>query len=159
MRSVLSYRMPPAFVRRAVRPRRLPPHRAGLVDRLSLTFEVLVSYVELLALLRREDVRTMVASARAVPAHPIGPLDALQERRLAVRIGRLVDRVLSKLPSDKRCLIKSLVVVRMLSHRGIDVRVVIGVQTDDNGFRAHAWVEHNELPVLPRADYEPLLTV
>ena len=140
-----------------LRPRTPPARRVGLADRLRLSVEILVAYAELLRLLRRNDLPAMVAGARTVrldPA-PIGP--GADEHATAIRIGRMVNRVVTKLPTDKRCLINSLVVVRMLKHRDIESRVVIGVQSGAEGFRAHAWVEHDERPVLPPGDYVRLV--
>lgn len=151
--------MPSTLPRRLVRPHRLPPLRVGLGARVRLSAEILIAYVELLSLLRKVDVRAMVEGARCARVEPTAqPRDA-EKHLTAVRVGNMVERVLTKLPTDRRCLIKSLVVVRVLSHRGIESRVVIGVQTGEEGFRAHAWVEYEEHPVLPPLDYEPLLKV
>jgi hypothetical protein len=123
----------------------------------SLSIEILLSYFELLRLLRKDDVKAMVVAARRVRVSRV-PLEAGRDpHATAVRIGRMVQRVVSRMPTDKRCLINSLVVVRMLAHRDIDSSVVIGVQSDRLGFRAHAWVEHDDRPVLPPGDYARLL--
>jgi len=149
--------MPRSLVRHRLRPRSLPPRRVGLRARLRLSAEILISYAELLVLLRRNDLPTMVAGARRVHVERIPLQQHDDPHDTALRIGRMVQRVVTKLPTDKRCLINSLVVVRMLSHRAIDSSVVIGVQSDSSGFRAHAWVEHDDRPVLPPWDYERLL--
>jgi hypothetical protein len=57
-------------------------------------------------------------------------------------------RVLERLPSDSRCLTRSLVVTRVLARRGIGASLVIGVAPAPN-FAAHAWVELDGVPLLP----------
>jgi len=151
--------VPLALLRRVlrVRPRALSQTRLRLSDRVRLSAEILVAYAELLVLLRRNDVSRMVEGARSVRVAPVQAPPERDAHAAALRLGRIVQRVITKLPTDKRCLINSLVVVRMLSQRGIDARVVIGVQSGGEGFRAHAWVEHDDRPVLAPGDYVRLL--
>ena len=66
--------------------------------------------------------------------------------------------MLGLFPTDSRCLIRSLVLVRLLANRSIDARVVIGVKADDE-FAAHAWVEHGERALLPRRGFEPFFEI
>lgn len=76
---------------------------------------------------------------------------------VAVRLGRAVMLVLSRLPTDRRCLVRSLVLSSMLARRGIPARLVLGVRpTTDEPFLAHAWVEHEGSPVTPDEGYERL---
>ena len=63
-------------------------------------------------------------------------------------LGRAVMRVLGLLPTDSRCLMRSLVLTGMLARRGVYAKVVIGVRADPS-FAAHAWVEVDGRPVLP----------
>ena len=69
---------------------------------------------------------------------------ARDERRLA---GAAV-RVLRALPSDARCLTRSLVVLAMLARRGSAATLVIATRPTPS-FAAHAWVEHGGRPLLP----------
>lgn len=67
---------------------------------------------------------------------------------LAIRLGQAVVRTLMLLPTDSRCLIRSLVLLRLLSRRGIGSTLVIGVRHGDQPFAAHAWVEYQQIPLL-----------
>ena len=134
----------------AVRPPRLSPAmRARFVG------EVLAAYVPMYRRMRATSLEATVAAARAVPpgaARPPGHGDAL----LAMRLGHITSRTLRPLPTDTRCLVRSLVLVRMLARRSLHGTLVIGVRRDER-FAAHAWVEHEGRPVLPDGDYERLL--
>ena len=74
---------------------------------------------------------------------------------MALRLGRAVVKTLRLLPTDSRCLIRSLVLSRILSRRAIPHTLVIGVRNDPE-FMAHAWVEHEGYPVLPAGNYTRL---
>jgi hypothetical protein len=52
------------------------------------------------------------------------------------------------MPFDSRCLIRSLVLVRILARRRIASSLVLGVSTTP-AFEAHAWVEHAGVALLP----------
>jgi hypothetical protein len=52
------------------------------------------------------------------------------------------------LPTDTRCLTRSLVLSRLLARRAIPSTLVIGVRSEPS-FLAHAWVEHGGSAVLP----------
>ena len=118
-----------------------------------LIIEIVVTYVPALRLLRTSDLNAMVKAARDVRATP-EPVDRQNERDLALRLGFIVARVLEPLPSDSRCLVRSLVLLRMLTRRSIPASLVIGVKTGPP-FEAHAWIEHDGLPVLPAHDFAP----
>ena len=116
--------------------------------------EILTEYVPCWRILRTKSVVGMVRAARDVPAsHPRGP--AFQEHRMALRLGRAVVKTLRLLPTDSRCLIRSLVLSRILTRRAIPHTLVIGVRNEPE-FMAHAWVEHEGYPVLPAGDYTRL---
>jgi hypothetical protein len=120
-----------------------------------LVLEVLLAYPGLLRLVRTNDLEAMVAHARR-PSKPPVRLTAAEARETSERLGFVVGRVLALLPTDKRCLISSLVLVRLLSRRGIEGRLVIGASTDKD-FAAHAWVEHEGQEVLPAGGYAKLV--
>ncbi|MDQ3569707.1 MAG: lasso peptide biosynthesis B2 protein [Actinomycetota bacterium] len=86
-------------------------------------------------------------------AHPPGPGDValldLESAHLSgLRLGRAVSRTLRLLPTDSRCLVRSLVLTALLARRGLSSLLVIGVRSDPE-FAAHAWVEHAGRPLLP----------
>lgn len=140
--------------RSPVAPLVLPP--VGAVrphERARLAAEVVATYVPLLRLLRRNDLPAMVAAARRARRPVSVPPGA--EHETAVRLGKVVMRVLRFLPTEKRCLIRSLVLVRMLANRSIPTTLVIGVQAG-GAFAAHAWVEHDGRPVLPPGGFQRL---
>jgi transglutaminase-like putative cysteine protease len=64
-----------------------------------------------------------------------------------LRLGNGVERTLRALPVDSRCLVKALVLTRMLARRGIDCTFVVGVRARPR-FAAHAWVERDGSPLL-----------
>jgi hypothetical protein len=61
--------------------------------------------------------------------------------------------LLAVLPTDSRCLVRSLVYLSLLRRRGIAGALVIGVRTEPE-FAAHAWVEVEGEPLLPSGDGE-----
>ena len=61
--------------------------------------------------------------------------------------------MLRLLPTDARCLMRSLVLASLLARHGIYGRLVIGVRPDAT-FAAHAWIEVDGQPVLPTAQEE-----
>lgn len=71
---------------------------------------------------------------------------------MALRLGNAVDRTLSVLPTDSRCLVQSLVLTRLLSARGVPSTLVIGAHSTAQ-FEAHAWVEYQGRPVLPPGEF------
>jgi hypothetical protein len=131
------------------RPDRLPP-----LVRLALIAEILVTYAVTRVLMPRRDIRTLVSACRrrrrrSLP-RPVAVADG--SWRIALRLGNAVDRVLSVLPTDSRCLVQSLVLTRMLSARGIRSTLIIGAHSAPS-FEAHAWVEHDGRAVLPPGDF------
>lgn len=130
------------------------PHRRwSLAERASLAKEITLTYVWA----RRQINRTSVDRATALAR---GGRDAVRrtdrdgvEYQVALRLGRIVERRLSHLPGDTRCLTRSVVLVRMLARRGIDARLVIGAHAQPE-FTAHAWVELDGHPLLNPLDYQ-----
>jgi hypothetical protein len=127
-----------------VKPVELPPDdRLGWLGRVRLVLEILTTYA--LLRVRRQDVAAATARAR----RPAG--QGTVELRTARRLARLVARVLGPLPTDTRCVNRSLVLVRMLARRGVSTDLVIGVRAPSD-FGAHAWVELEGQPLLPAED-------
>lgn len=65
----------------------------------------------------------------------------------ARRLASATARTLAYLPGDTRCLVRSLVLTRVLARRGIESRLVLAASTEPE-FLAHAWVECAGVPVL-----------
>jgi hypothetical protein len=139
-----------------------PTARAGnavrrMTRRAYLIAEILSTYVRVRYLLRNADVPEVVRILRntglkpaSVPSSP----KYWEGRRLA----NAVTRTLTPLPVDSRCLMRSLVLSRMLARRDIDSTLVIAVKSEPD-FGAHAWVEHGQWPLLPPGDFERLVTL
>lgn len=110
-------------------------------ERLALVAEILATYVTVRWQVRRHDLPTAVAALRG-------------GRRLVVvdreprRLAAFAERIVARIPGDSRCLMRSLVVLAMLSRRGIDARLVLAARPTPE-FAAHAWVERNGDPLLP----------
>jgi hypothetical protein len=127
------------------------PRRARLSqpERIRLAGEIVAAYAQARRELRRAPIASVVASLRAdsVSAHApvVGMLD--ESRRL----GRAVTRTLALMPGDTRCLVRSLVLTRLLARRGIPAKLVIGARATPT-FLAHAWVEYDGDPVLAPGD-------
>jgi len=71
----------------------------------------------------------------------------------AEQVARDVERAgreFSLYPVD--CLVRSLVLVRLLRGRGIGAELRLGVRTLTGRFEAHAWVEHGGVPLGEDAD-------
>ncbi len=125
----------------------LPPRR-----KLRLTGEVLVAYCCVRWWLWRHDVLEVVLRLRAWQPHAVQPQDperpaAVTEYESGLRLGRAVARTLRLLPTDGRCLMRSLVLTGLLARREISSTLVIGVRPRPE-FTAHAWVEHDGRPLL-----------
>jgi Transglutaminase-like superfamily len=130
------------------------PHRAWTaVEKARVAREIAGTYLRVRWWLRRGTVEQATAVARLdLPAEE--PADRHPgEYHLGLRLGRVVEANLGRLPGDTRCLTRSLVLVRMLARRGIGARLVIGVRAQPS-FTAHAWVELDGHPVLNPGDYQ-----
>lgn len=116
----------------------------GLVAKARLAGEVLVAYVRVRVRLRRDGLSPTVESLRPVGPSRVGEAGA---RRAA----RAVSSVLALLPTDSRCLVRSLVLIAVLARRGASASLVIGVVPEPR-FAAHAWVELGGVPLLKPGD-------
>jgi hypothetical protein len=120
--------------------------------RLRVAFEIVATYAQVRVRMLRSDVRDVVDRLRlgATDLH-----DAYDAYRIGRRLGQPVRRTLDPLPWDSRCLMRSLVLLRMLARRGVVCQLVIGVRPGEK-FEAHAWIEHDGHPLLPTLGYERL---
>lgn len=122
--------------------------------RVRLAVEILGDYVPLLRSLRRDEFPKVLENARNSRCVSV-TTGSENEHETAVRLGSIVGQVLRPLPTDNRCLIRSLVLLRMLARRGIPGELVLGVHARGEHL-AHAWVEHDTVPLLPVGEFEPL---
>lgn len=116
--------------------------------KLRLAGEILSTYVRVRWAMRREELHLLVRRLRTSggAAQPFP-----QERR--EQLAGAVMGLLAVLPTDSRCLVRSLVYLAMLERRGVESTLVIGVRTEPE-FAAHAWVECESEPLLPSGDGE-----
>jgi hypothetical protein len=133
----------------------------GAADKARLAGEILAAYARVRWTLRRCDLPRTVAVLRAPrPKRRRGQLpDAAGDGR---RLGAAVVRTLEPLPADSRCLMRSLVLLRLLARRGVTGALVIAVRpTEDLALAAHAWVEVEGRPLLAPAgaDHGRLVTL
>lgn len=137
-----------------------PPRPMATRTKVVLAAEILLVYVRVRWLMRRRDVRTIVSTVRTPSRERpdgAGP-EGLDDRHVALRLGSAVRRTLTVLPTDSRCLVQALVLSRLLSARTIPSTLVIGVRPEPS-FDAHAWVEHDGLPVLSPQGFDALRLV
>jgi hypothetical protein len=124
--------------------------RLSPIKRLRLGGEIVAAYGRVRWQLSRSDLRETVSVLRGQS----GPAQSQSEagaEEIGRRLGRATVRTLSVLPTDSRCLMRSLVLSRLLARRGIDSSLVLAVRSGDT-FAAHAWVEHQGCPLLEPAD-------
>ncbi len=133
--------------------------RLGPGPRLRLTLEVVATYLRVRWLMRRDEPERVVRALRAQVggSSPGVELERENEVFVAWRLARAMEKVLSRLPSDSRCLFSSLTLIGLLERRGIAQTLLIAVRPQP--FAAHAWVEVEGEAVLPDADpgYEKIL--
>ena len=123
--------------------------RLSHAARALLAIEILAAYVQSRRALRRAPIATVVTELRSRSPTAAAPIpDSLGEAR---HLGHAVARLLAHVPGDTRCLVRSLVVTRLLATRGIQAKLVIGARTAPV-FLAHAWVEHDGDPVIDPGD-------
>ncbi len=122
-------------------------------EALRLTVEILLTYAHVRRLERGRDLEQVMARVRASRRRTNH--GQAVDRAAALRLGDAVTRVLRLLPTDDRCLVRSLVLSSLLTRRGLPVALVIGVRTSPQ-FAAHAWVEHAGRPLLAAGGYERL---
>jgi transglutaminase superfamily protein len=119
------------------------------LDKAALAAEIVAAYVQARWLMRRRDLPTTLAALRP---RTTGAPQAAGGVPAGQRLGRATVRTLSALPTDSRCLMRSLVLSRLLDRRGIASALVIGVKPGES-FGAHAWVEIAGRPVLDPGGY------
>lgn len=140
----------------AVRERLRAGRQLPLRERGRLAAEIVRAYLLVRRTLRRAPIESVLATLResaggvtaTAAAADTSARGTLAEAR---RLGHAVSRLLTLLPGDTRCLVRSLVLIHMLAHRGVRAELVIGARSAPE-FLAHAWVEHGGEPVLSPGD-------
>jgi len=128
------------------------------LPRLRLAWEVLATYMRVRWVIRDDDAARAVDRLRGRPgSNTVAMKNDGSELLAAWRLSRAMVKVLERLPSDSRCLYRSLTLLTMLQRRGIAQTLVIAVAA--RPFAAHAWVEVGGEAVLPDAEpgYKRLL--
>jgi hypothetical protein len=123
--------------------------RHRLFPRVALGLEVGATALRCRWELRRGGIRRAISFARRGEVAPRGhgarPNDSPDEAQVAndIAAGRRLSAinasVLGHLPGDSRCLIRSLVLLRLLCARGVAAKLVLAVRRESE--EAHAWVE------------------
>jgi hypothetical protein len=127
------------------------------IPRARLTWEVVATYLRVRWVMRDDDATRAVNKLRVDPSATATTGSDGIELLTAWRLSRAVVKVLERLPSDSRCLFRSLTLLTMLQRRGVAHKLVIAVRP--RPFAAHAWIEVEGEAVLPagEAGYERLL--
>lgn len=130
-----------------------PVSGLSLPTRVRLAAEILVTYARVRWLMARLELPETVARLRAGTVAARGPVNPWH-------VAGATARVMALLPTDSRCLMRSLVLLRLLAVRGEASTLVIGVRTDPD-FAAHAWVEWEGAGLLPTGggEYQRLTEV
>ena len=128
------------------------PRKLSVPEKALLALEVIRAYIQARLLLRRGTLPAALEQLRATDAveHSETRREDLIE---GIRLGQVVGRVLRPLPTETRCLARSLVLTRLLARRGVGSKLVIGVRPGET-FGAHAWVEADGQPLLPGGGLE-----
>lgn len=121
--------------------------RLTAAQRVRVAVEIVATYAQVRWWLLRLDFPASVAAARGAASFG-GCIDGETATLAALRLGAIVQRLLGALPFDSRCLIRSLVLTRMLTRRGVGSIFVVGVRAKPH-FLAHAWLERDGVPLLP----------
>jgi hypothetical protein len=121
--------------------------------RARLALEILLAYVCARRAIAGAPITIALARLRGESVEPPPTVPATARVRIeeAHRLGRAVARTLAFVPGDTRCLVRSLVLARLLARRGIPAKLVIGTRAAPD-FLAHAWVECAGDPVLSTGD-------
>ena len=129
--------------------------RFSRAEKARLLLEILSTYVRVRRSLRGRDVPQTLESLRSRAKVTGASSDVELEQVVGMRLAWATARTLRTLPTDSRCLMQALVLTSLLSNRGIDSSVVIGVAPGPD-FEAHAWVESHGDALLPTRSFERL---
>lgn len=134
---------------RPEKPEALLPRRLGPARKIGLALEIIGAYLQARRELARAPITLVMEQLRKGDRDAGEPASyPLAEIR---RLARAVSRTLALTPGDTRCLIRSLVLTRLLAKRGVQASLVIAARSGPD-FLAHAWVEYQGVPVLTPGD-------
>ena len=86
--------------------------------------------------------RTLRGAELPVAVSRLGEIRSRSRQRHAPeRLSRAVDKTLRAAPDDPTCLVRSLVLFRLMREQGDDAELVIGLPEHATTHRAHAWIE------------------
>jgi Transglutaminase-like superfamily len=119
---------------------------APRIEKALLTVETLATYT----LIRLGFVRKRALVDQVTAPVPGATSDPTAEcvTVLAMRLAKVVTSTLRPRATGATCLLRSLVLLRMLTRRRIKACLVIAVDPEAEPFTAHAWVEQDGRPLL-----------
>lgn len=124
--------------------------------RIRLATEILGAYATIRRRLGRQALPEVLRHLRGTPQRRHDELGPGDHARLA---GAVV-RTLEPLPVDSRCLMRALVLLSLLSRRGVAGELVIAARPSEReSLDAHAWVEVDGRPLLAPAGMEDVRLV
>ncbi|MDR7483320.1 MAG: lasso peptide biosynthesis B2 protein [Armatimonadota bacterium] len=127
------------------------PAPLSLGDKARLAGRVLRTYVVVRVNLHRQPLPRLVARLGESPG-PTG------RRYAPALLSRAVHRVLRTSLTEQTCLVRALILYRLLKEQGDAPELVIGLPPHPTDHRAHAWVELDGVDLGPppgRGLYEP----
>ena len=143
----------------------VPGGRSGslpLKSRVLLATEILLVYGRVRRLFRKATLPELLEHLRAPSNNRLIPLPLEDADHDGKKLGDVVIRVLDPLPFDSRCLMRSLVLLRLLERRGKQSELVIAFQkSGEHALEAHAWIVLAGRPLLTPAlnGYRHLVTL
>jgi Transglutaminase-like superfamily len=124
--------------------------RHSPIHRVALATEILAAYLRVRWTMRIREPPEAVTKLRAYARrHPLAP-DQERELLAGWRLGQAVMRTLRPLPTDSRCLMRSLTLLTIMERRSLSPTLVIAVRPQP--FAAHAWIELHGLALLPASE-------
>lgn len=124
--------------------------RLGPVDRTRLGIEILIAYARARWLLHSQTPIDAVATLRRHARSDEVKLPPGTDLLIGWRLAHAVIVTLTPLPTDVRCLFRSLTLLTVMERRGIHPKLIISARPQP--FVAHAWIELHGQPLLPEAD-------
>jgi hypothetical protein len=127
--------------------------RRSLLQQVALGLTIVIWALRSRWALRRGGIVGAVASARrAAPRQDRARSDSRSDAEqvgsdvaTGKQLSSIVALVLGHMPGDTRCLVRSLVLLRLLSEQGVAGQLVLAVRRESA--EAHAWVEVEGAPV------------
>jgi len=118
--------------------------RLRYVDKLRLAAQIWVWSTQVALALRRAELPEYVGRVGAITGPPTRrPLDPR-------RLSGAVDRTLTLGRLGPRCIVRALVLYRLLKTQGDKPELVIGLSENPKDHLAHAWIELDRVDIGPR---------